>query len=89
MPFLDVTRKRTYWSIQIFSGVPFTSMPEKSRFEISPVLLIDVYSRSSSSMLFFDRIFFLTWYMCPFYVATLLGRYLVTSCIVSPVNDEK
>ena len=64
-------------------------MPTKSRLVISTVLLIDVSFGSSSYMGFFDRIFFLTWSMCPFNVDTLLGRHLITSWTVSHVHDRK
>ena len=51
--------------------------------------LISFSSGSSSSMGFVERIFFITRYMCTFSVATLLGRYLVTSCTLSPCHDWK
>ena len=40
-------------------------------------------------MMFFLLHIFITWYMCPFDVATLLGRYLVTSWIESTSHDRK
>ena len=64
-------------------------MPTKYRLFIYPVLLIYVSYWSSSSKEFFDHIFFLTWYMCPFAMGTLLGRYLVKSFTVSPGHDWK
>ena len=63
-------------------------MPAKSRLVIYP-FFIDVYSESYLSMGFVDCIFLLACSMCPFYVATLLGIYLVTSLTVSLVHDCK
>ena len=64
-------------------------MPANDRLVIYTVFLIYAYYGSSSFMGFFGRIFSLTWSMCTFAVATLLGRYLVTSCTVSTCHDWK
>ena len=87
MTFLDVTGKLPIWSVQIYPDVPVTSMPTKSRLVIYPVFLIAVSYGSSSSMGFVDHIFSLTWYISPFDVASILGRYLFTSCTLSPDHD--
>ena len=64
-------------------------MPTNFRSVISAVLLIDMSSGSSFSIGFLDCIFFLIWSMWPFSMATLFGRYLVTSCTVSTGHDWK
>ena len=86
---LDVTGKRTVWSVQISPVVPLTYMSANARLVISTVFLIAVSSGSSSSMGFFDRIFFITWYTCPFSGAKLLGIYLLTICTAITGHDLK
>ena len=86
---LDVTGKRTVWSVQISPVVPLTYMSANARLVISTVFLIAVSSGSSSSMGFFDRIFFITWYICPFSGAKLLGIYFITICTVITGHDLK
>ena len=83
------TRMCTYWLLDGFTCSSVCKYQWASLTVIYPFLLISIYSEPSSSMGFFDCIFFRTWSMCPFAVATQLGIYIVTSYTVITWHDWK